>query len=91
MCSYYIEGSKDKPIEMDENLAFVQVLDTSNVKKVGTSKLGQWQNIEKSINGILPKLKGKVSKYKIFHGNKTDFEGKEKARLLRFIEEYLAS
>jgi len=39
---------------MDQNVAFIQILDTSDLKMDRTSKLDQWKNLEASLESILP-------------------------------------
>jgi hypothetical protein len=68
LSSYYIHASKDnKIIGMDENVSFIQVMDSSSIKEI-SSKTVQWGNIENSINKILPLKNSSVKNYKIIFG-----------------------
>ena len=79
------------PIEMGDSVLFIQVLDTSKLEE-NTSKIGQWENLEKSIANVLPI--GKVTQYKLFCGKPSDLskrEGNKCAKLVHFIKEALAT
>ncbi len=90
LSTYYIHQSKNNtPIELDESVLFIQILDTSQLKE-GTSKIEQWENLGKSIKDLLPI--GKIGKYKLFYGNCSDFKNrmdKKCTELITCIKEAL--
>lgn len=51
-------------IGMDESVCFIQIIDASKLPKA-TSKIDQFENIEKSINSILPLKGSNIRSYKI--------------------------
>ena len=74
LSAYYIHQSENNnPIEMGDSVLFIQILDTSQLEKK-TSKIKQWEHLEKSIKSLLPI--GKISKYKLLHGNGSDFKSR---------------
>jgi len=85
---YYIhELGDDEPIGMDDDVSFVQIMDSSKLKDK-TSKIKQWRNIEESINKILPVKGSKIIKYRIFHGDASHFGNKERCKdLITFIRD----
>lgn len=81
LSSYFIHKSEDKkPINMDESVLFIQILDTSKLKKDKTSKIEQWKNIEKSIQNIIPVKGSRINNYKLFWGDISDFKKNEEKR-----------
>ena len=67
---YYIHESENNvPIGMHDFVAFIQVLDTSKLKKEA-AKFEQFQNLERSINNVLPIRGSNIKEYKLF----TDLE-----------------
>ena len=85
---YYIhKKNDDKLIEMNDSVTFIQIMDTEKLNIQGTKKFKQWENIEKSINAILPVKGRKIKKYGLFHGSVSDFKDKEYAQeLMDFIK-----
>lgn len=66
LAKYFIHNSKDnKPIEMDENVTFIQILDTSKLVKEKTKKIKQWKQLETSINNVLPLKNSRITTYRI--------------------------
>ena len=64
---YFIHRrKKDKPIGMDDSVFFIQIVDTSKLKKDMTSKIQQFKYIEESIQKILPIKNSRIDKYKLF-------------------------
>ena len=53
-----------KPVEKDENVMFIQILDTSKLKE-RTKKIAQWKQLEAQINGFLPLGDSRINNYKI--------------------------
>ena len=83
LSSYYIHGSEEnKPIEMDDSVLFIQVLDTSRLKEK-TSKIKQWKNLERSINSILPV--NNIRKYKIVHGSPSNFKNRNSSEFIELM------
>lgn len=84
MSSYYIHHTKgDMPIEMGDSVLFIQVVDTKGIKE-NSSKIDQWNNIEKSIKNILPL--GRVNQYTLIHGCVTDFENEKGVKLVNIVK-----
>ena len=78
-----------QPIGMSDSVLFIQILDTSQLKEK-TSKIKQWENLEKSIKNILPI--NKIRKYKLLYGNVSDFKNGESNKcdkLVDYIKEAL--
>ena len=66
LAKYFIHNSKDnRPIEMDENVTFIQILDTSKLVKEKTKKILQWKLLETSINNVLPLKNSGITTYRI--------------------------
>jgi len=88
LSSCYIHDSKNNtPIGMSDSVLFIQILNTSQLKEK-TSKIKQWENLEKSINNILPV--GKIKKYKLLYGSVSDFKNRKDnkyAELIAYIRE----
>jgi hypothetical protein len=92
LSSCYIGGYKDfKPICMDDDVLFIQILDTSKLKADKTKKIEQWKNTENSIKDIIPFKGSRIKKYKLFCGGIHDFTGeaKKKKELIDYIQNYL--
>lgn len=67
LAKYFIHNSKDnRPIEMDESVSFIQILDTSKLVKEKTKKIMQWKQLETSINNVLPLKNSRIATYRIF-------------------------
>jgi hypothetical protein len=86
---YYLERSNKKITKMKKNVLFIQLLDTSKIKKEISAKPYQWRNIEKSINKIIPRLATHINKYRMYIGNKSDFLGSEGEKLQRYLKNQL--
>jgi len=83
LSSYYIHRSESNtPIGMSDSVLFIQILDTSKLSEK-TSKIDQWEHLEKSIENILPI--GKIRNYKLFCGNPVDLESREGNKCLKLI------
>ncbi|MBS7632418.1 hypothetical protein KEJ15_02185 [Candidatus Bathyarchaeota archaeon] len=77
----YIHNSKNnEPIEMDESVTFIQIVNTSKLVKDRTSKFKQWKTLEKSINRMIPLKNSKITKYRLFSTDELD-------KLTSFIKE----
>lgn len=71
---YFIHECKNNvPVGMSDSVSFIQILNTARLK-AGAAKIGQWENLEKSIMNILPIEGSKIRKYKLLYGNISDFE-----------------
>lgn len=89
LSSYYIHESENNvPIDMDNSVTFIQILDTSNLEET-TSKYDQFTNIEKSIQNIIPIKGNTIDKYKLFFGNNLNFNNGKLKEILIFIQEVL--
>lgn len=79
---YIHEADGGDPIYKDEDVLFVQIMDTSALKP-RSSKRRQWENIATAIQSV-PTV-GKIRHYRLFHGDEEAFApGEEIAR--RFAE-----
>jgi hypothetical protein len=67
---YVHEADGGQPVHKDEDVLFVQIMDTSALKP-RSSKKEQWKNIEASIRA-LPTL-GSVQRYCLLAGDEDDF------------------
>ena len=86
LCSCYIHPlENNKPIEMDNDVVFIQILNTNKLPKA-SSKFAQWENLEEAINNILPI--GKINKYKLIYGSIADFKDLNKDKCIE-IAKYL--
>ncbi|MCK9614713.1 MAG: hypothetical protein M0R48_04310 [Candidatus Omnitrophica bacterium] len=87
LSKYFIHESEGSNlIGMADSVLFIQVLDSLKLKIDKTAKTKQWDKIEKSIQDIIPVKGSNISRYKIFYGNKTNFNDKG---LLNYISEFL--
>lgn len=68
LSKYYIHNNELRNIEMDENVLFIQVLDTTKLKENKTSKFGQFKHIAEAIENILPIKDSKINFYKLLFG-----------------------
>ena len=67
------QRKKNTRIGMSGSVLFVQVLDASRLKKDETSKIEQWGEIERSIQGVVPIKGSRIGHYRLFHGDTCDF------------------
>jgi hypothetical protein len=67
---YIHDADGGQPVYKDDDVLFVQVMDTSTLKP-RSSKKDQWKNIEASIVNLLPL--GSIRHYCLFHGDEDDF------------------
>ncbi|MCZ7360632.1 MAG: hypothetical protein O8C55_11195 [Candidatus Methanoperedens sp.] len=86
--NYIHESESNQPIDMDESVTFIQILDISELKE-STSKKEQLSNIEKSIQKIIPVKDSKIDEYKLFFGNNSDFDKNRLNEVADFIQEVL--
>ncbi len=78
LARYFIhETMKDKLVGMHDSVTFIQILDSSKLKPK-TSKFTQWENLEHSINNILPVKESNITDYRLFYGNISYFMNREK-------------
>lgn len=74
IAKYYNNTKKEHVnIKMADNVIFIQVLDTKALPSE-SKKRKQWENINNSINEILPKLNTHIKTYKIFYGKLDDIK-----------------
>ena len=66
-----------KLVGMHDSVTFIQILDSSKLK-AKTSKFTQWENLEHSINNILPVKKSNITDYRLFYGDRSYFMNREK-------------
>lgn len=82
LARYYIHKIEGNvPIGMHDSVTFIQVVDTSRLKKLSV-KPEQWKNLEASIRNILPLKDSHIREYRLF----TDLELKE---LVNYILEFI--
>ena len=87
LARYYIhESENDVPIEMHDSVTFIQIMDTSKLKRDKTSKFKQWNNLEKSIQAILPVTGNRIQRYRLFYGDEAYFESKKCSELIAYIK-----
>jgi hypothetical protein len=76
LSNYYSNNiKKEPPIEKNENILFIQILDDEEAKKENSNKIPQGGNLEKSIRSILPI--GNITNYNLFYCSKENFEGEK--------------
>lgn len=72
---YYIHKSENNtPIEMDDSVTFIQIVKAPQTKN--SSIPIQYENLEKSIQSILPIKWSKINKYRLIYGTISDFINK---------------
>jgi len=87
LARYYIhESENDVPIGMHDSVTFIQIMDTSKLKRDKTSKFRQWDNLEKSIQAILPITDNGIQRYRLFYGDEAYFESKKCSELIACIK-----
>ena len=72
-------------------LLFIQVLDSSKLKKDKSKKVGQWRRLEMILSQHAESWSGRQVNYKLFSGGPTDFEatGTEGKKLLELVIRFL--
>ncbi|MGA8905207.1 MAG: hypothetical protein WB661_09395 [Candidatus Bathyarchaeia archaeon] len=89
---YFIHERKNNaPIPMADSVLFVQILNTSKLKRDRTSKANQWENIERSIQGVIPIKGSKFDQYRLLFGDSRDFaaNGTAKGLLIDCLQSFL--
>jgi len=61
----------NKPVGMDDSVAFFQIVDTSKLKGK-SAKPEQWKALERSIQGILPLKNRRITSYRLLSADKLD-------------------
>lgn len=86
------ERKKNARVGTGGSVLFIQVLDTSGLKKDKTFKTQQWRNIERSVQGVIPIKGSKVSRYRLVYGDTDDFAASQAKRkeLVGCIQTFLA-
>ena len=90
-CYFIHESENNIPVGMSDSASFIQILNTARLKAGGV-KPNQWKNLEESIRNTLPIKGSKIRKYKLLHGNVSDFKGRNSsgcAALISHIKETL--
>ena len=89
LTNYYIHSSNhDVPIGMHNSVIFIQIVDTSKLKEDKTSKYEQWENLERSINNIIPLKDSKIKQYRLFYGDEFYFADRDKcSQFVAYIKE----
>ena len=69
----------DSPVSMDDTVLFIQILDTSalrknNEGKYKSKKIEQWKNLENLIQNNVCVRGSRIDQYKLFYGDESDFE-----------------
>jgi len=63
LARYYIhENKENKPVEMYDYVAFIQIVDSSKLKK-NSAKRKQWRALERSIQNMLPLRNSRITSY----------------------------
>jgi hypothetical protein len=72
LARYYIHENKENaPVEMSDSIAFIQIVDTSKLKK-NSAKPKQWKAIERSIQSILPLRNSRITSYMLVTKDELD-------------------
>jgi len=72
LARYYIhENKENEPVEMYNCVAFIQIVDTSKLKK-NSAKPKQWKALERSIQGILPLSNSRITSYMLITKDELD-------------------
>jgi hypothetical protein len=72
LAKYYIhENKENEPVEMYDHVAFIQIVDTSKLKK-NSAKPKQWKALERSIQSILPLRNSKITSYMLVTKDELD-------------------
>jgi len=72
LARYYIhENKENEPVEMYNYVAFIQIVDTSKLKK-NSAKPKQWKALERSIQGILPLSNSRITSYMLITKDELD-------------------
>jgi hypothetical protein len=72
LSNYYMhESLPTRSAEMADNVTFIQILNTSKLKK-NTMKIKQWKMLENSINKILPLKGSNITSYRLFSTDELD-------------------
>jgi hypothetical protein len=72
LARYYIhENKENEPVEMNNYVAFIQIVDTSKLKK-NSAKPKQWKALERSIQGILPLRNSRITSYMLITKDELD-------------------
>jgi len=79
------------PVMMDDSILFVQIVDTSKLKKERSSKVTQWINIERSIRRVLPIRSSGICCYRLLYGDAKEFtpDSEKGKTLLTCIQTFL--
>lgn len=87
LARYYIhETMNNEPVGMHDSVMFIQILNSSELKKDQTSKFGQGKKLELSINQILPVKGSSITEYKLLYGDISDFvTGQKHRKLVKYI------
>jgi hypothetical protein len=66
LARYYIHDNKrNEPVEMNDSVAFIQIVDTSRPVKDKTAKFRQWKALEESISRIIPLKNSRITPYRL--------------------------
>lgn len=71
MWTHYIRDGQRVP--MAGSVMFVHILDTSRLRVDATSKMRQWENLEHSIQRIIPIMGSGIIHYRLFYGDSAGF------------------
>lgn len=90
LSSYFIHaGWADKQIGMGERVVFIEILEISKLKSQ-THKLKQFENLEQSINEVLPLKNSAITEYHLIFGKLDDMaqiQAQLASRLLTFFQQ----
>ena len=72
LARYYIhENKENKPVEMYDYVAFIQIVDSSKLKK-NSAKRKQWRALERSIQSLLPLRNSRITSYMLVTRDELD-------------------
>jgi len=83
---YIHESRKNEPVEMNDSVTFIQIVDTSKLVKEKTAKFKQWEGLEKSINRILPLRDSRIRTYRLLYGSESDVNSDLQKKLISIVE-----
>jgi len=89
MSTHYVYENQAVP--MADSVVFVQILDTSKLRHDSKSKMRQWENVARSIQGVIPIAGSRITDYRLFYGNREHFgsQGLKPKDLTNVIQSFL--
>lgn len=63
---FYLHDSVGEAMRFDTDVAFIQFVDSSKLKRGKSSKVDQWRNIGNSIRAVVPLKDSRVTRYDLY-------------------------